>query len=222
MSPSACTGALLAGVVDVWRIPLAPPAVPLAALLAPLEDGERAHAERMGANGLTWAAARGALRLILADYLGVAAGTLRFAPGSTGKPRLAGADRIEFSVSHSDGLALVAVASDRAVGADIERLRDDVDIEAVSRDFLLAGDAAAVHLVPAEQRREAFFAAWTRHEARLKLQGQPLDAAAEPPSVPDGGLVLTRAVAVAPGFAAAVAAEGGSWTVRVRDFPDAR
>jgi 4'-phosphopantetheinyl transferase len=218
----ARAGVLPAGVIDVWRITLRPPAVPIATLLATLDGDERAHTARLGANGETWAAARGALRMILAGYLGVSAETLQFGPDVAGKPRLTGGASLEFSVSHSDELALIAVASDRAVGADVERLRDDVDIDAVSRDFLSPGDAAAVSLVPAEQRREAFFAAWTRHEARLKLHGQPLDAASALPSVPEGGLVVTRTVAVAPGFAAAVAAEGGSWTVRVRDFPEPR
>lgn len=221
MIPDAGTraAALPAGVIEVWRIALAPPVVPWSQLHDTLDDGERAHAARLGAASEPWVAAHGALRMILGGYLNVAAHTLRFTVDALGKPRLDERRRVlEFSLSHSDTLALLAVASDRAVGADLERLRDDVDIEAVTREFLSPGDAAAMSFAPAERRRAAFFAAWTRREARLKLHGQPLDSVAAEPPLPAGGLVVTRALDVAPGFAAAIAAEGSGWSIRIRDF----
>ena len=42
-----------------------------------------------------------------------------------------------------------------------------------------------------------------------------------PANAPMSGLVVTRPLEIAPGYAATIAAEGGSWTVRVRDFPEA-
>ncbi len=214
------TSSLPAGIVDVWRIALEPPASTMATLLATLDDGERAQIAPRGPHGNAWATAHGALRCILAGYLGVTPAVLRFTSGAGGKPQIAGAHTLEFSLSHSDTLALVAVASDRAVGVDVERLRDDVDIIALTRDFLAGGDAASVNHAPAGLRRKAFFAAWTRHEARLKLRGLGLDTAPVEPPLPPGGLIITRALAIAPGFAAAVAAEGSGWTVRIRDFPE--
>ena len=212
--------ALPAGVVDVWRVVLTPPALPLPKLHAVLDASEREHAERLGDAAAPWVAAHGALRMILAGYRGLAPEGLRFVTRATGKPALADAHGLEFSLTHSDTLALVAVASDRAVGADLERLREDVDIAAVTQEFLTAADAAAIEFTPADRRRAAFFAAWTRREARLKLHGQPLDSAVNEPPLPASGLVVTRALEVAPGFAAAIAAEGGSWTLRMRDFPE--
>jgi len=66
---------------------------------------------------------RQALREILSRYLGLPADELRFERGRHGKPRLAtpGAE-LEFNLSHSGSLALVAVAR-REVGVDVERIR---------------------------------------------------------------------------------------------------
>lgn len=215
------TQALPAGVVDVWRVSSEPLPRPRPQLDATLSAAEHAHALRLGPNATPWVVARAALRMILSGYAGVSAESLRFIEGTSGKPRLAPPHRLEFSLSHSGTMALIAVASDRAVGVDLERMRDDVDIDEVTREFLSAADAAALAFSPADQRREAFFRAWTRREARLKLKGQPLDTAVVEPVLPAGGLAVTRALDIAPGYAATIAAEGGSWTVRVRDFPEA-
>lgn len=215
------TQSLPGGVVDVWRVCSEPLPRPRPQLEATLSPAEHEHAVRLGPNATHWVVARAALRMILAGYAGVRAESLRFIEDPAGKPRLAPPHRLEFSLSHSGTMALIAVASDRAVGVDIERLRDDVDLDEVTREFLSAADAAALAFSPADQRREAFFRAWTRREARLKLKGQPLDTAVVEPALPAGGLVVTRPLDIASGYAATIAAEGGSWTVRVRDFPEA-
>ena len=149
----------------------------LATLAAPIDATERAIAQRMRVAGAAWAAAHGALRSILGGYLGSAPESLQLVRTSSGKPRLTGAGAPEFSLSHADGLALVAVAFDRAVGVDVERENDRTDFALVAREFLCASDAMAIELAAPERRRCAFFAAWTRHEARLKLRGQGLGTA---------------------------------------------
>lgn len=204
--------------VDVWRIPLDDPGLPHDALSTALDPEERIHAEHMRVGGREWAAAHGARRLILARYLGVPAGALRFTKEASGKPRLAGVRGLEFSFARTEGLALLAVASDRPVGVDVERENDRTDVEVVAREFLQPADAAAVEWAAPDQRRTAFFAAWARHEARLKLLGRGLTEEAPEPSPDRETLVMVRALAAGPGYAAAVAAEGGSWTVRLREF----
>ena len=62
-----------------------------------------------------------ALRLFLARCLGVDPATVRYETGVHGKPRLLpGLPPLEFNLSHSEGLGLLAVARDRSVGVDIE------------------------------------------------------------------------------------------------------
>lgn len=210
-----------AGVVEVWFVPLAPPPVPLATLTAVLDPRERNHADRMRVDGEAWAAAHGALRIVLAHYLDLPAGELHFRHTTSGKPELSPANAPRYNLSHTDGLAVIAVASDREVGVDVERENDHTNIEDLSRDFLRPVDRATVQSAAPEARRTAFFAAWARHEARGKVFAQGLEGGVAGEALPMGGLVLVRALQGPAGYAAAVAAEGGNWTVRVREVAEA-
>ena len=127
-------------------------------------------------------AARAALRGILAGYLGESDPQLVAAP--SGKPGLATApERLSFNLSHSGGLALIAVApGDVEVGVDVERIRPRRDLARLAARWLPAADATAVVAAPPEEREAAFYAAWTRHEARVKCTGAGL---AGPPPGPE-------------------------------------
>ncbi len=213
-----CVSGPAAGIVDVWCVRLDAPEFPHDAPAATLDPEEQWRAARMRVGGRDWAAARGALRVILASYLDVPAATLVFSTSEFGKPRLAGMHGLEFSFARTDGLAVVAVASDREVGVDVERENNRTDIELVAQEFLPPSERAALECTPLGRRRSMFFDAWARHEARLKLRGQGLVGC-----IPERGSVseadvAVRALALGPGFAAAVAAEGDGWNVRVRDF----
>jgi 4'-phosphopantetheinyl transferase len=157
-------------------------------------------------------AARGSLTAILAAYLGGPAAT-ELAADPSGKPRLASApERLSFNISHSDDLALVAVAAgDTPVGIDVERLKPRRDLVRLAARWLPAEDAAAVAAAPeteppvvdpeaasATDRERAFYAAWTRHEARVKCTGAGLGGSPGPE-------VVARQLEVDPGYAAAVA-----------------
>jgi len=211
-----------AGIVDVWCVPLDAPELPHDALVATLAPWERQRAARMRVGGGAWAAAHGARRAILASYLEVPASALQFCAGDSGKPRLAGISGLEFSFARTDGLALLAVACGCEVGVDVERENDRTDIEVVAREFLPPAEAAALERTPPEGRRSAFFSAWTRHEARLKLHGEGLTGSTSgcgrgrAPEAP----VSVRGLTLPPGFrgAVALANEDGNWTVRVREF----
>jgi 4'-phosphopantetheinyl transferase len=183
-----------------------------------LSNDEWAHAARMSQGGETWAATRGALRWLLASSLDREPQSIEFATGPSGKPRVTDADAIRFNVSHTEGLALIALCSDREVGIDVQRTAVEVDVERLAEQYLPPSEAAIVRVTAPEARRAAFFAAWTRHEARLKLRGQSLT---EHPSDPvSGSLVLVRMLEMPAGFAAAVAAEGGHWTVARHDLAE--
>jgi len=208
-----------AGIVDAWRVPLRSPELPAATFRAVLSLDERARAARMKVGAEEWALARGALRHILAHYLGERPRQLRFERGAVGKPRLAGGRGPQFNLSSRGELALVAVACDREVGVDIEREDDIAEIQRLSSEFLSPLEAAAVESADPTQRKAAFFAAWTRHEARRKLHGIALED--EPATLPPDQLVVVRAVAVQAGYAAAIAAEGSTWTVRAREVTEA-
>lgn len=77
-------------------------------------------------------------------------------------------------MSHSCDVALIAVARDREVGVDVERLRDGVDLEGIARRFFSPTEVSALLALPQHHRQEAFFSCWTRKEAYIKARGSGL------------------------------------------------
>ena len=217
-SPAPVLAGLPAGVVDAWCIPLRPDSAALERWRATLSGDERAQAAKRRVAGAAWAAARGALRVILGLYLGEPPTALGFERERLGKPRLAGRGAPFFNVAWREDLALVGVASDREVGVDLEREREDADITALASDHLSLLDQAAILHAPPERRRTVFFEAWARHEARRKLHGLALE---DPlPELDGASVVVVRALNVPTGWAAAVAAEGSTWRVRRREVDE--
>jgi 4'-phosphopantetheinyl transferase len=190
--------------VHVWtsRLSEGPPAD-----LAVLNADERARGERIRVpdGRERWLTGRARLRAILARYLDVAPVAIEFVAGEHGKPALAGEGQaLEFNLSHTDDLALYALARGRAVGVDAERVRADLDFIALARRGLDPEAAAELELAPEHERPARFARAWARHEARLKCVGVGLGAAGED----WGGRVTVTDLDVVAGFAAALALEG--------------
>jgi 4'-phosphopantetheinyl transferase len=145
-------------------------------------------------------AAQSALRSVLLRYT---TAPLEFAVRDHGKPYLPAAPRLEFNLSHSHGRAIVSVALDVAVGADIERIRPMPDCLAVAGRFFPPAEAEALLSTSADRRETEFFRRWTRIEAMLKARGVGLLGAGAPL---DGDWTV-ETIDAGPGFAAAVAAE---------------
>ncbi len=159
--------------VHVWRLALEAPGEDVAALSAVLAPAERARAERFRAasHRRRFVVTHGSLRLILARYLDRAPGALEFRVGPQGKPVLAEGG-LCFNLSHSHNAALVAVASGRAVGIDVERVRDTTAVERLARRFFAPAERAVLASRPPAARQETFFALWTGKEAYLKATGE--------------------------------------------------
>jgi 4'-phosphopantetheinyl transferase len=205
------TSMLPEGEVHVWLVPVARAPQPLPILDD--EERERAGRFRVDAARKRFVVSHGALRLILGRLTGIAPESLRFARrcghcGSTdhGKPHLSGSSGLEFSLSHSDGLVLIAVARGRRVGADVERVRSRTDVLAVARHALAPAERLEIESPSTdEKRREAFFRCWTRKEAYLKARGVGLAGGLGSTAGPGWQI---RSLHAPPGYAAAVAADG--------------
>ena len=145
-------------------------------------------------------AARSALASILAGYLG---GKAELRPDGNGKPRLAEEPgRLSFNLSHSGDLALVAIAPGGVeVGVDVERHKPRRDLVRLAERWLPAVDAAAVAAAGPTELEPVFYAAWTRHEARVKCAGTGISG---PPPGPE---VIAYALSIDEGYAAAVAVD---------------
>src|SRR6476469_1010580 len=175
--------------VNIWRAALDEAGWPDAGQL-PAEERERADSFLREESSRRWVAARWALRRVLESYLGEPAAAIELDVSEHGKPRLRNAGGIEFNLSHSNGLALVAVAEGRAVGVDVEMIESERDLIALAERALPEEDAAAVRAASKSERPAVFYTAWACHEARFKCG---LDAGA------------VENFDVAPEYAAAVA-----------------
>jgi 4'-phosphopantetheinyl transferase len=227
--------------VHVWRVSLNqqhPRVQSLFRLLA-AEEKERAERFYFQKDRDHFIVARGALRTILGLYLEVEPDQLRFRYAAYGKPYLEenGCDGLRFNLSHSHGLALLAVTRGREVGVDIEMVRQDVVEEQIAERFFSPREVSVLRSLPAEQQPEAFFNCWTRKEAYIKARGEgltlPLDmfdvslAPGEPAAlletrIDPGEIFRWHMMELAPGagFRAALVVERRDWSLKCWQWPD--
>ncbi|MEJ5312274.1 MAG: 4'-phosphopantetheinyl transferase superfamily protein [Anaerolineae bacterium] len=169
--------------VHVWQTSLHTSAACRDRFYATLAPDERARAERFRfpEHRARFIAAHGALRDILSRYLNLPADQLAFSTNPHGKPALADPDHVwlQFNLSHSGDLALIAVARAHPVGIDVEQMIPPDDFPRLVEQFFSANENAAFRALPASRRAAAFFAGWTRKEAYVKALGTgvslPLD-----------------------------------------------
>ena len=227
--------------VHIWLAVLDLPSKILQELKGSLSVDERMRAERFRfeRDKSRFIAARGALRLILASYLSVEPGAIRFCYGKDGKPRLQnafGMTGIQFNLSHSEGLALYVFTRGHEVGVDVEYMREISEMEQIVEQFFSVRERVFFGTLPTSEKHKAFLNWWTRKEAFMKAVGEGLsypldrfDVSAEPGK----SVELLRTVGVAkegprwsiwdvkPGkeFAGAVVAEGEGWDVQCWQWP---
>lgn len=170
-----------------------------------LPIGERERAERLSSPRTRgrWVASRWALRGVLARYLEEDPAGIELRVGAHGKPALAEpCAGLRFNLSHSGGLALVAVAWGREVGVDLERVDRRRDVLKLADRVLSPAAAASVRAASPATRAVAFHRAWARREALVKCLGTGLRA-----PLPTARVAISS-LDPGPGFAAAVAVTG--------------
>ena len=145
-------------------------------LLSSVEQ-DRASKFKFATDRRRYITSHAALRSILCRYVYGPARALQFAEGPYGKPKLApnhAAEKIEFNLSHSHELALIAVDQTREIGVDVEWVRESFAFEEVAQRFFTAKEVAALRGLPFHLQREAFYKCWTSKEAFLKAKGTGL------------------------------------------------
>jgi len=163
----------------VWHIPLlalSDRAERLRALLSPAECSSALRL-RFKRDRERFVCRRGAVRLILSGYVGVAPDRLQFRTNVHGKPELkglAGRSGIRFNSSHSGDLALCAVTIGRRIGIDVEKVRTVADAEGIARLFFSRSEQDELSALPADDWQLSFLRCWTRKEAFVKARGNGL------------------------------------------------
>jgi 4'-phosphopantetheinyl transferase len=141
-----------------------------------LEDSERARAARyrFAVDRVRFVTRRSALRSILASYVDSYAGSIRFELGDKDRPSLAGTHRtagLDFNVSHTGDLALVAVTATGRVGVDIERMSTRIDFAGIAEHWYSPQERTCIDAGCGASARHGFYRHWTAKEAYVKVLG---------------------------------------------------
>jgi 4'-phosphopantetheinyl transferase len=148
-----------------------------------LSADEQARADRFvrPRDRRRFARCRAALRDILGQLLAIQAASVRFRATGHGKPELdwqtmgtsvrADFPPLQFNVSHSAGLALIAVGSAGALGVDVEKVRPVTEAERIVESYFTPAELAAFRSLADDAKAMGFVRGWTRKEAILKGLG---------------------------------------------------
>lgn len=163
-------------VVNVVRLNLDVSPSQIESLRGVLSDDELARADRFKFEEprRRFVACRAALRQLVGGFLNREATEIELAYGLHGKPQLAANDPdlpLEFSVSHSADLALIAVCCGRRVGVDLERHDAKVRIHKLATRFFSPRESMELANLPSEDQLAGFYRGWTSKEAYLKATG---------------------------------------------------
>lgn len=118
-------------------------------------------------------AARILLRLSLSRATGrkIPPKAWEFKKAPDGKPRIGDyLPDLNFSVSHVDEVAIVAVSSSLRIGIDVEAIDQDLN-GGLIEDFCHSNEKAVLSGLPASQKTREFLRLWTQKEAYTKLLG---------------------------------------------------
>ncbi len=199
--PPAAGIGLRPGEAHIWRVPLREGHRTLCLSPDELQIASRFH---FHLDRQRYETAHSALRQIISTYTSLEPRAIRFIAGPWGKPELAHDKRMQFNMSHSGLLAMVAVSLIEPVGIDVEDLRREVDHFAIASAAFSRAENGSLHSASPAERIELFFRTWVKKEAYLKARGVGLssDPSKLEISVPDNG-----------GFVVAPSGERDSWWV---------
>lgn len=167
--------------VDVWQANLSLDGLVLQELQNTLSEDEKCRADHFyfPEDKNYYIAARGILRSILARYLRTKPELIKFTYTPQGKPYLEKHTRknspeytnkcIQFNLSHSQNLALYALAIDQPLGIDLEYCRPLPDALALAKRWFLPTEYQ--ELLAQTNQELNFFRIWTAKEAYLKATG---------------------------------------------------
>ena len=178
--------------------------------------------------------AHGCLRAVLGRYVALDPAAVKFHSAPTGKPCLSVTGEhhnpLKFSLSHSHGLVLIAVGKHREVGADLEQVRDEVDVVKLAERYYAPSERDSMVGLSGPERVQRFFRYWVAKESVLKGQGVGLQLLTQCEVLAAdhhvrAEILVSKGSTMHPGWTvqwlscgsgweAAVAAQGNSWTIR--------
>jgi len=213
--------------IDVWRIDneYDRPLDHIRSLLAP-DENNRANAFANEPHMRRYVLAHVARRIILAKYAHISLDRLDFGAIANGKPVLANdlSDglQLDFSLSHTGGISLLAVSSTGRVGVDIERIVTTSRWRSWASEYFSCAEWDLV--LSSDNADASFYHAWTKKEAIVKVHGVGLTDnlalvdTTDMAAAQKMGVKTVEAFNVGACYAAAVASDVGGGDTCVRDF----
>jgi len=200
--------AILPGEIHIWRANLEEESrVPECQALLSRDELIRAERFVFAEDRRQYILSHGALRTVLGRYTCMDPRALEFTTGSHGKPMLVQSfTDIRFNLSHSAGLALIAVTRGQEVGVDVERVDDSIPFEEIAEHYFEPREVWDLRITPTGERAGRFFDTWTRKEASLKASGAGIAGEDD-----HSGRYAAKNFVPADGYAGAIASEGEDW-----------
>ena len=155
--------------IDIWQYALHTEFPEAKSLLNP-DELARAQRYYFELHQRRFTIARAKLRLILARYCHLPARELVFDQNQYGKPCLVNSLGLQFNLSHSGDMALLAVGSHYPMGIDLEFFAAR-PYEGIGSHMFSLAENKALQNTPSALKPLAFFHTWAQKEALIKACG---------------------------------------------------
>lgn len=141
------------------------------------EEQAKVKRYRMKKDRLLSVVARGNLRRILANQLGIKPKQVQLGTNEHGKPILLGKEpTFDFNISHAGTKVAIATLDHSnpanthvCIGIDLEVINQMIDIQVIAKHYFSSNECRLINQSP--EPAITFFTFWTRKEALLKAAG---------------------------------------------------
>jgi 4'-phosphopantetheinyl transferase len=169
----------LSNFIHVWIIQLD---IPLASIEASqkilsIDEKVRINRFRYENHKQRYTAAHAGLRKVLSKYIPLKPEDITFETNAFGKPALGKEhmhDEVQFNLSHSGELALVAVVKGRSVGIDVEWIKPLSDHLKIAERHFTSDEVGALNQMNRSSSAKSFIQLWAGKESLIKARGSGL------------------------------------------------
>jgi 4'-phosphopantetheinyl transferase len=143
-----------------------------------LSPEEHTRSARFGTPALRerYVIGRATLRAALARHVDSSPDAVALSRGRRGRPQLRDPAGLDFNVSHTDRVMVIAIARDATVGVDVERRDRVINTAGIARRCLTRAEQQALADLSEDDARRRVLQLWTCKEAMSKATGDALSA----------------------------------------------
>jgi 4'-phosphopantetheinyl transferase len=137
-----------------------------------LNSDEQSRADRFyfSKHKRRFTTARAAMRIILARYLNTSPERLEFTYNAQGKPSVVNSQKLQFNLSHTGEIAILAVGKGFPVGVDIEQYSAR-PYDGIAKTLFSETELYGLLKAPPSLKAALFFHVWAQKEAFIKASG---------------------------------------------------